>query len=128
MQLHRDEDLAAAFLKSPTWRRHRRFQPFKHKNGTRDLVRSFIRTYENIPFDADTPEEVELATGRVTRLVQSEWAKTAAKTRKENWHALITYRAERSHKKYLQKKKSEEAPSFFEEGLLTIKKPPRKVA
>ena len=84
MQLHSDEDLAEAFLKSPTWKRHSRFQPFKHRNGTKDLVRSFIRMYENIPFDECTPLAVELATGRVTHLVQSRWSKKAATTRKRN--------------------------------------------
>lgn len=128
MRLHSDEDLAEAFLKSLTWRRHSRFQPFRHRNGTKDLVRSFIRTYENVPFNADTPTEIELAASRVTRLIHSDWGKQAAKTRKANWHALVTYRAERAHKKYMAAKYARENPSFFGEGLPVQVKPPKRVA
>jgi|SRR3989344_123189 len=128
MRLHSDEDLVKAFLRSPTWRRHTRFQPFKHRNGIRELVRSFIKSYENIPFDADTPEEVCLAANRVAHLIQSRWSTTGAQTRKDNRYAYLVYRAERAHKKYMAEKYARENPSFFGEGLPVQVKPPKRVA
>ena len=128
MHLHNDEDLAEAFLKSPTWRRHSRFAPFRRKGGTKELVRSFIRSYEHIPFGAtDLPDEFERAVGRVTHLVASKWAAKANETKKADRRSRLIALAERAHRKYLALKQPPRSPELFPE-LPTQRKPPRNVA
>lgn len=76
-----DEELSEAFLKSPTWTRHRRFKPFMRRGGLRELVRSFLRNEHGVGFNDKTPYEIECATGRVAHLIQSRWSVEAGKTR-----------------------------------------------
>lgn len=109
-----DEDLARAFLESMTWKRHIRFEPYRHKRGIRGLVRSFLRTRYGIPWEQkETPEEIELLTGRVTFLVHSAWGKKAAETAKKGRLALRVRKIERAEKKRRAERRAVREPTFI---------------